>query len=97
MGNASSVRDSFISLGETLADEKNKAYNLWTQLPSYRAAINSHGDNASDKMPSVADAISESSLYISHRLSPTEEEIAEAGDLYECPCGCGASAFETDK
>jgi len=38
-----SVKDQFIRLGEELASDKNKAFDLWTHLPSYQDAVRGHG------------------------------------------------------
>lgn len=83
----SSLKESLIALGEELANEKNKAFELWSWLPSYKAAEAAHGDYAGNHMPSVADILQEAAIFISHGLAPTAEQVAEAGDFYQCPCG----------
>lgn len=77
----------FISLGLELSQEQDRAFDLWTWLPSYKAAQAAHGDESDTVMPCVADILTEAALYISHKLNPTPEQINEAGDYYKCPCG----------
>ena len=83
----SSARSMIISLGHELSEQQNKAFDVWTRLPSYKAAQEAHGDYASEHTPSVADVLTEATIFISHGLNPTEEQLAEAGDFYRCPCG----------
>lgn len=83
----SSLKENFIALGEVLANEQNKAYDLWTWLPSYQAAQAAHGDRADNYRPSVADILQEATLFISHGLAPAAEQREGAGDFYQCPCG----------
>lgn len=84
---ASPSHDAIIQLGAELANEKNKAFDLWTHLPSYKAAQAAHGDHADNFQPTVADVLAEATLFISHGLNPTVEQRKEAGKLYLCPCG----------
>lgn len=83
----SSAQSMIISLGHELSEQQNKAFDLWTWLPSYKAAQAAHGDYASNFTPSVSDVLTEATMFISHGLSPTEEQRAAAGDFYKCPCG----------
>ena len=83
----SSVRSMIISLGHELSEQQNKAFDLWTLLPSYKAAQAAHGDYASEHTPSVSDVLTEAAIYIAHGMNPTDEQRAEAGDFYRCPCG----------
>lgn len=61
-----------ISLGHELSEQQNKAFDLWTRLPSYKAAQEAHGDYASEHTPSVADVLTEATIFISHGLNPTK-------------------------
>lgn len=79
--------DAIIRLGAELSNQRDRAFDLWTYLPSYRAAVAAHGDYASEFMPSVADVLREASMYICHKLNPTEEQLKDAGEYYRCPCG----------
>ena len=83
----SSARSMIISLGHELSEQQNKAFELWTRLPSYQAAKAAHGDYASEYTPSVADVMVEATMFISHGLCPTKEQKVEAGEFYKCPCG----------
>lgn len=76
-----------ISLGHELSEQQNKAFDLWTWLPSYKAAQAEHGDYASEYTPSVADVLTEAAIYMAHGMNPTAEQRTEAGDFYKCPCG----------
>lgn len=80
-------RQLVIRLGYELEKQDNKAFSLWTWLPSYKAAEAAHGDYASEFRPSVADVLEEASIFIAHGLKPTKAQCEEAGDFYKCPCG----------
>lgn len=80
-------KETLISLGLELSEEQNRALDLWAWLPSYKAAQAGHGDESDTVMPCVSDILTEATLYISHHLNPTPEQIEEAGDYYKCPCG----------
>lgn len=84
---AKNTRQAIIELGHELEQQENKAYDLWTWLPSYKAAKAGHGDYACEHRPSVSDVLAEAALFISHGLNPTAEQVAEAGEFYSCPCG----------
>ena len=81
------LRDEIQRMAHEFSREDNASYNLWTWLPSYAAAQKAHGDHAGNHRPAIADVMNEACEFISHRLHPTPEERAEAGELYECPCG----------
>lgn len=82
-----SLRDDIQRLAHDMAREDNAAHDLWTWLPSYAAAVKWHGDYATEHRPPIADVMIEAATYIGHKLHPTAEERAEAGDIYGCPCG----------
>lgn len=79
-------RNELIKLGHELSEEKNAAYNLWSWLPSRRAAEQAHGDYAGNYCPSVRDILEEAATFIGHGMAPTPEQLAEE-ELYHCPCG----------
>lgn len=81
------TRSNFIRLAHELEAEGNEAFSLWTWLPSYKAAEAAHADYASNFTPTVTDVLREACLFIAHGLNPTDEQRAEAGELYACPCG----------
>lgn len=84
------VRRSLIDLGAQLQAEDEAAFQLWSWLPSYRAAEKAHGEHACEHRPSVRDVLAEAAEYLSHKMNPTPEQVQEAGELYRCPCGeCG--------
>lgn len=82
-----SARSLIISLGHELSEQDNKAFDLWTWLPSHKAAQAAHGDYASEHTPPVCDVLTEAVMFISHGMNPTKEQIDAAGDFYRCPCG----------
>lgn len=84
---AKKARQAIIDLGHELAEQENKSFDLWTWLPSYRAAQRAHGDYASEHRPAVTDVMLEATTFISHGLNPTPVQTEEAGNLYKCPCG----------
>ncbi|NVZ11227.1 hypothetical protein HW932_18410 [Allochromatium humboldtianum] len=87
-----SLRDDIIRLAQELEQEQSAAFQLWSWLPSCKAAERAHGDYASEHQPSLADIMREASMFISHGLKPTPQQIEEAGNYYKCPCGeCGES------
>lgn len=81
------ARQAIIELGYELSEQQDKAFQLWTWLPSYKAAQAAHGDYADNFTPSVTDILTEATIYISHGLTPSPEQTEAAGEFYECPCG----------
>ena len=53
------------SLGRTLDEEDNRAFNLWTWLPSYRHANMAFGDYGDVYQPPLADMLQEASYVFS--------------------------------
>lgn len=81
------TRGDIIRFAAELAKEEDRALDLWTWLPSYKAAVAAHGDYASEYRPPMGDLLCEATLFISHKLNPTPEQMKEAGTFYRCPCG----------
>lgn len=81
-----SPRQIIIRLGHELAEQDGAAHDLWTWLPSYRAAQAAHGDHAGNHRPSAADVMKEAAAYLGHQMAPTPEQI-RGEELYQCPCG----------
>ena len=81
----SDLKDPFIQLGEQLATEKNKAFDLWSWLPSAKAAEQSHGEYFSEFTPSVGDILTEAAMFIQAECAPSAKALAEE-PLYRCPC-----------
>jgi hypothetical protein len=53
-----------VNLGNELSEEREKAHDLWTWLPSYKVAEKNHGDYASEHCPSPKDVMVEAAMYI---------------------------------
>ena len=85
--NEMNARQAIIALGNELSEQQSEAFSLWTWLPSYKAAEAAHGDYASNHTPSVSEVLKETAMFLAHRMAPTDEQCAEAGDFYKCPCG----------
>lgn len=81
------LKAEIVQLAHTFERENDAAHDLWTWLPSHKEAEKHHGDYASEFIPSVADIMIEATLFISHKMDPTEEQRREAGEMYSCPCG----------
>lgn len=78
-------KHQIIKLAKEFENELNAGFDLWTWLPSYRAARQAHGDSCIDMMPKISDIIKEAAEFISHKLNPSPEQLANY--LYCCPCG----------
>lgn len=80
------IKDDFINLARELECEENAAFDLWTWLPSYKAARANHGEFASGHRPSVEYIIGEASIFISFLRGFSKDREKENG-WFECPCG----------
>jgi len=74
-------------LGKELETEDNAAFDLWTWLPSYRAAKQHHGGYATEFLPSVTDIMREAATYIPLMDSDIMEDMMTVVELGKCPCG----------
>lgn len=97
-----SLRSELIRLGASLAEDQNRAHDLWTWLPSYTVAQRHHGDYASEFQPEIADIMTEAALYIAKLrrgvTCATKNEEAEEKDWFEsCSCGDDHDAPPEDK
>lgn len=81
------MKDEIVQMAHTFEMENDAAHDLWTWLPSHKEAEKYHGDYASEFMPSVADVMIEATLFIAHKLNPSDVQRREAGEMYLCPCG----------
>jgi hypothetical protein len=87
--------DMIIGLGHELADQRDKAHDLWTWLPSYKVAERHHNDYASEFAPTVADTLTEASLFLAYMRDvnkdvskvPREFTPEELEWFTKCPCG----------
>ena len=57
-------RNALILAAHEMEEERNRAHDLWTHLPSYRDARYKFGDYADEHMPSIADIMYEAALYL---------------------------------
>lgn len=80
------IKNEIIRLANELENEENAAFDLWTWLPSYKAARANHGDHSSQYRPNVSDILKEASMFISFLYGYSKDKEQEAG-WFECPCG----------
>jgi len=71
----------------------NAAFDLWTWLPSHKAATLYHGDYACNHQPDMAAIMEEASGYIAGLLDPERktEPYWDEGNGYHDGCPCGES------
>ena len=72
--------DQLISLGADLSRMKDRAFNLWTWLPSCDAAKRNHGDYYSEFIPTMDNIMHEACEVI---FAMKNGQELPAGD---CPC-----------
>jgi len=82
------LRYEFMELARELEAEDNAACDLWTWLPSYRAAKERHGDYTDEVRPSNADLMIEASRMIATQRG-YENDISDhqIWEWFGCPCG----------
>jgi hypothetical protein len=80
------LRNEIRHLAAVLDAEDNAASDLWSWLPSHRAAVMCHGDYASEFTPSSTDVMVEATMYLSF-LRDRVMDHAQTTDWFECPCG----------
>jgi len=87
-------KNNIIELAHSLEKERDRAFDLWTWLPSHQEAVKHHGDYYCEQTPSTHDILIEAAIYIGHlkallnnNIVLTEEQIKDASEFYECPCG----------
>lgn len=78
-----------ISLGKELEDISNKAYDLWTWLPSYEVAKKRHGDYAYEHQPAIADVMSEACMLLAKQKHRPNEPLTEEEKEWFNKCSCG--------
>lgn len=81
-----SPRYAIQQLARQFEAEDNAASDLWSWLPSHKAAEKAHGDYASEHQPALADLMKEAAMYFSH-LKGYEHTKAEIEEWFGCPCG----------
>jgi hypothetical protein len=82
----SKLRDEIRRLGHEFEQESAAAFELWTWLPSHKAAEKSHGDYASEHTPSPANVMREAAIYMAELKGHAPDEV-EVEEWYGCPCG----------
>lgn len=80
------LRNYFLIWQKTLIVE-NAGYDLWTHLPSYKAAVAAHGDYAVEHKPSVADIMIEAAMFLSDKMEVDADMTPDKEEWYSCPCG----------
>ena len=83
MGN--SLRYNIQQLAREFEEEVNKASDLWSWLPSHKAAKACHGDYYFNVMPSIAGIMAEASIYFSF-LKGYDKTAEQKKGWFECPC-----------
>lgn len=85
--------DDIVDLGNKLERIRHSAFDLWTWLPSYRAAEKFHGDYASEFQPPIDEIMHEACEMFSH----LRDKKFELPPYEGCPCGEDHKDEDTDK
>lgn len=80
------MKEDLMALARTLEHENDAAADLWSWLPSAKAARACHGDYAFEHRPANADVMREAAAYLAFLNGYDKEEDRKAG-WFECPCG----------
>lgn len=64
---------------------RDRAFDLWTWLPSSKKAQKCLGDYYSEMMPDMAEIMEEATLFIASKCNPEPYELEE-NTIYQCPC-----------
>jgi hypothetical protein len=82
----SNLRYDIQRFAAELDAQDNAAFDLWSWLPSHKAAKKAHGDYADEHTPSAADIMREAAVVLAaHAGYPPSKEVVE--EWYGCPCG----------
>jgi hypothetical protein len=81
-----SLKHEICKFAREIEAQDNAAFDLWTWMPSYKAAQKAHGDYASEHQPSHADLMKETAMFLSE-LRGHEHTDAECEEWFGCPCG----------
>lgn len=79
------LRGDIQKLARELGEEHDAASDLWTWLPSHKAAKACHGDYAIEFRPSIADVMREAAMYLAF-LNRYDKSEDQKGGWFECPC-----------
>jgi hypothetical protein len=80
------IEQQIQALARKFEAEGEANLNLWTWLPSYKAATRAHGNYAVEHQPSNADVMIEAAMFIADNLNPSPENLKK-NEWYHCPCG----------
>lgn len=80
-----SPRHAIQQLARQFEAEDNAAFDLWSWLPSHKAAKKAHGDYADEHRPELADLMKEAAMYFAY-LKGHEHTQAEIEEWFGCPC-----------
>ncbi|KOE92632.1 hypothetical protein ACS91_02020 [Vibrio parahaemolyticus] len=81
------LKKLFSDLAKDFDRQENAGYDLWTHLPSYKAAVAAHGDYAVEYKPSIADIMIEPAMFLSDKMEVVPDMIPDKAEWYSCPCG----------
>lgn len=79
------LRSQLSEFARQLEEEDNAAFDLWSWLPSHKAAKAAHGDYAAEYTPSAADVMKEAAIYLA-ALRGSSPAPAEVEQWFGCPC-----------
>lgn len=82
-----SLRDDIMRLAHEMECESNAAFDLWTWLPSHKAAKACHGDYASEHQPDPANVMKEAAMCMALFAGYSSRSAAESKEWFSCPCG----------
>lgn len=78
------AKSMICELARTIEAENNAAYDLWSWLPSRKAAERDHGDYADEAMPSTADVMKEAAMVFGCMCFPPDSNFtAEQHDWFK--------------
>jgi hypothetical protein len=80
-----SLKDDIQRFAHELEAADNAASDLWTWLPSYKAAERAHGDYASEYQPDHATVMKEAAMLFAE-LKGFDHSDAEIEEWFGCPC-----------
>jgi hypothetical protein len=75
------LKSEIMNLSRQLEEEENAASDLWSWLPSHKAAQACHGDYAHEFCPDNADVMREAAEYFAFLRG-----YEKARGCFECPC-----------
>lgn len=79
-------RQEIQELAAQFDEEEDAASDLWSWLPSHKAAEACHGDYAHEFRPSISAIMIEAAMYLAFLTGYDKSEEQKSG-WFECPCG----------